>query len=150
MNWLRLSDLRPYNPFPSEFNQLYGDFFEEGYPRTGYRTPQTSPRFPAVNVWDDPERFYAEAELPGLKLEDLDITVVDDELTLSGTRVDREGEGANFHRRERGVGEFRRTLRLPVDIEVNHVEANLKDGILRIALPKAEEAKPRKIEIKIK
>ena len=145
----RLTGWDPYDSLRSEMDQLFRGFSEE-FPRTGSRPYFPGSRFPAVNVWEDPENYYAEAELPGLKLEDIELVVLDNELTIKGGRPAKEEEGVTYHRRERGVGEFRRILRLPLEINVDRVEAGLKDGVFRIVLPKAEEAKPRKIEIKTK
>ena len=104
--------------------------------------------FPAVNVWEDNENLFVEAEVPGVKPEDLDVTVVGDELTLKGQRPEEaETEGA-FHRRERGVGSFTRIVRLSSEVDADRVNASLNDGVLLLTLPKAESAKPRKIKVK--
>lgn len=105
-------------------------------------------RGPAINVWEADETFFAEAELPGMSLNDLELTVAGDELTLKGTRKEPQIGEATYHRRERGFGEFMRTLRLPAEVEADKVEANLRDGILTIRLPKAPAARARKIEVK--
>jgi len=113
------------------------------------RFPQVSGRsFPALNVWEEGDHLYAEAEVPGFKNEDLDISVVGNELTLKGHRQDQPGEKETvFHRRERGVGTFTRLVRLPVEVDANRVEAKLHDGVLLITLPKSEAAKPRKVQV---
>lgn len=108
-----------------------------------------SPGFPALNVWESEGSLHAEAEVPGLRMEDLEILVVGNELILKGTRRPLEESGERtFHRRERGQGAFSRVLRVPVEIDAGKVSATLKDGILSLDLPKAETAKPRKIEVK--
>lgn len=104
--------------------------------------------FPALNVWEENDAFHAEAEVPGLKLEDLEISVKDNELTLKGERKDAVEEGVAFHRRERSIGQFERTIQLPAGIDADKVEARLKDGVLQMTLPKAEVAKPRKIAVR--
>jgi len=104
--------------------------------------------FPAVNVWEDGENVFVEAEVPGLKAEDLDITVVGDELTLKGERSEASEEQASFHRRERGIGPFTRVVRLSSEVKADQVQASLTDGILLLKLPKTEAAKPRKIKVK--
>jgi HSP20 family protein len=104
--------------------------------------------FPAVNVWEKEEMLFVEAEVPGLKMEDLDISVTSNELSIKGQRMKEEQEGVTYHRRERGAGSFCGVVRLPVDVDVNKVEARFEDGVLTIALPKAASAKPRKIEVK--
>jgi HSP20 family protein len=104
--------------------------------------------FPALNVWEDDHNLYAEAELPGLKMEDLEILACGNELTIKGERKDCQKDGVTYHRRERGVGSFSRVIRLPVPIDANKVEASLKAGVLTVTLPKAQEARPWKIQVK--
>jgi HSP20 family protein len=103
--------------------------------------------FPAINVWEENDNLHAEAEVPGMAVEDLSISVVGRELTISGERKDRGKEGTTYHRRERGTGEFTRVIRLPFDVDSSRVDANLRDGVLQITLPKSEAAKPRKIQV---
>lgn len=104
--------------------------------------------FPALNVWDNGAELLIEAEIPGVKREDLDISVIGNELTLRGRRVSVNGENTTYHRRERASGEFTRTITLDAEIDADKVEALLKDGVLTLRLPKAESAKPRQIAVK--
>lgn len=104
--------------------------------------------FPSLNVWEEGDVVYAEAEVPGVKAEDLDLSVVGRELTVKGRRAAPAAPDATYHRRERGFGEFSRTVKLPVDVDGDKVEASLVDGVLQISLPKAASAKPRKINVK--
>jgi HSP20 family protein len=105
--------------------------------------------FPAVNVWEDGETLVVEAELPGLKLEDLEIFVTgNNQLTLKGERkVDAPEKGLR-HRQERGFGKFVRTLTLPFAVDANNVDARFENGVLQIKLAKHESAKARKIVVK--
>ena len=106
--------------------------------------------FPPVNVWEDENSFYLEAELPGMTIEDLEIFVHEgDQLTIKGVRVLPAMEGATLRRRERGHGEFSRTFKLESDVEVEAVSAELKHGVLTVTLPKSEKVKPRKIAINV-
>lgn len=104
--------------------------------------------FPAVNLREDNDNLYVEAEVPGLTMNEIEIVVLGNEMTLRGQRRDNGGEKVVYHRRERGIGAFQRVVRLPVDIDANSVEATLKNGVLTVRLPKAPTAKPRKIEVK--
>lgn len=104
--------------------------------------------FPALNIWEEGDHLFAEAELPGLGMEDIELFVVGSELTIKGQRKPMAEENANYHRRERGVGEFCRTVTLPVEIDADKVEATLKNGVLTVKLPKAEAARPRKISVR--
>jgi HSP20 family protein len=103
---------------------------------------------PAFNLWDDGESFHAEAELAGLRIEDLDLAVAGSELRIRGKRQTPSGKDWVVHRRERPSGEFSRTITFPAEIDADRVEASLKDGVLSITLPKAPTAKPRKIEVR--
>ncbi|MFQ5496126.1 MAG: Hsp20/alpha crystallin family protein, partial [Phycisphaerae bacterium] len=107
-----------------------------------------APVFPALNVWEDADHVYVEAELPGLKLDDVELLVAGDELTLKGQRTDSGDQDVTYHRKERGTGRFSRALRLPVEVTAGEVDATLRDGVLRVTLPKAEEVRPRKVEVK--
>ena len=113
------------------------------------RLPQLAVRsFPALNVWEEQDNLFAEAEVPGFKNEDLEISVVGNELTIKGHRQDeRADKDTVFHRRERGVGTFTRVIRLPIEIDAARVQANLCDGVLLLTLPKSEAAKPHKIHV---
>ncbi len=104
--------------------------------------------FPPLVVREDGDKLCVEAEIPGIKADDLNISVVGRTLTLSGERKPEEAENVNFHRRERKWGSFRKALTLPEDVNSEGIQAECKNGVLKIVLPKAESAKPRKISIK--
>lgn len=104
--------------------------------------------FPALNLWEEDGGYVIEAELPGIALENLDIEIAGNELTLKGQRKFDYPENARFLRREHGETEFTRTITLPVEVNGSKADATMKDGVLRISLPKAEAAKARKISVK--
>jgi HSP20 family protein len=105
--------------------------------------------FPLINLSEDKEGFYLNAELPGVKPEDLDIQATANSISISGERkIPSEVENAKYHRRERDAGQFSRMIGLPSDIDANKIEAKLVDGILTVNVPKAETAKPRQITVK--
>jgi HSP20 family protein len=101
-----------------------------------------------MNVWTDEDSAIVTAELPGVNLDDIDISVENDILTLRGDRQRDEVEGARYHRRERRQGSFVRTFRVPFRVDAEQVEATFKNGILSIVLPRAEEDKPKRISVK--
>ncbi len=102
-----------------------------------------------MNVWTNENGAVATAELPGFVPEDIDISVVGDTLTVSGHREPEDvGEGARYHRRERGCGRFTRSFQLPFQVDGDAVDATFERGVLRVTLPRAEEDKPRRIEVK--
>jgi len=110
---------------------------------------RTAPGFPAVNVWANQEGLVLTAEAPGVKAEDIDVSVVGETLTLSGVRQpDEVAEGTRYHRQERGYGKFVRNVQLPFPVDVEKVQAEFKDGVLQISMPRAEADKPRKIAVK--
>jgi len=115
----------------------------------GAASAGTAGVFPLTNLSEDADNFYLRAELPGMKSEDLDISVTGESITLSGERRIPEEEGnATYHRRERDAGRFSRIVNLPDKIDSGKIEAEMKNGILSVILPKAEESKPRQISVK--
>lgn len=133
----------------ASFDRLHGemDRLLEGW---NVELPRAvPPAFPPVNVWEDEEGFYLEAELPGMTREQLHISVTHrNHLTIQGELPVAEVEKGRYHRRERGFGRFQRTMKLPAAVDAERVEAKLENGLLQLTLPKAEEAKPRKIAVK--
>jgi HSP20 family protein len=121
------------------------------FDRAGYGdgARRMAPAYPALNLWEDADNLYAEAELPGLSLDDLEIYVTGgNHLSIKGKREVPESDKAAWHRRERGYGQFARALTLPHDVDADKVEAEFRNGVLCIKLPKREESKPRRIEVK--
>ena len=104
--------------------------------------------YPPVNLWETEAAVVVELEVPGLTLADLEVLVVGNELTVKGQRKDTAVGEAPYHRRERMVGEFTRSIQVPLAVAPDKVEALLKDGILTVTLPKDEATKPRKIAIR--
>jgi HSP20 family protein len=105
--------------------------------------------FPPVNVWEEGDALHVEAELPGLKLEDLEIYVTgNNQLTLKGERKTHSPEKSVRHRQERGFGKFVRALTLPFAVDPNKVDARFEHGVLQLKLAKHESAKARKIVVK--
>ncbi|RMH56158.1 MAG: Hsp20/alpha crystallin family protein [Candidatus Hydrogenedentota bacterium] len=106
--------------------------------------------YPAVNVWVNDDGAVLTAELPGVKKEDIDISVLNDTLTIRGKRAGlEEEEGAKVLRNERPAGEFTRSIGLPFRIDAEKVTAKLERGILRVELPRPEQEIPRKISVKV-
>jgi len=106
---------------------------------------------PALNAWLSDEDVVIDVELPGFDPKDVNISVVGDELTLSGKRDgEKPEEGGAYYTREIARGSFSRSLRLPFRVEADKVTANYKNGILRVALPRAEADKAKKIAIAAK
>jgi HSP20 family protein len=105
--------------------------------------------FPLINVTEDKDNFYVRAELPGIKAENLEISVTGENVAISGERrLALEGGRVKYHRREREEGKFNRIFTVPGSIDSEKVEAKSANGVLTITLPKSEKAKPRQISIK--
>jgi len=104
--------------------------------------------YPAMNVWTNDDGAIITAELPGIDLDTLDISVHNDTLTLSGERKPEGlGESEAYHRRERSYGQFRRAFQLPFQVAADRVKASYDKGVLQITLPRTEADKPRKIQV---
>jgi HSP20 family protein len=114
---------------------------------SGLTTSATS-EFPAVNLWTETDGLVVTTEIPGIKPEDIDISIMDKSVTLRGSRkTEGPGEGESYHLRERWHGKFSKTIGLPFRINTDKAIAGFKKGVLTITLPKAESEKPRKIVI---
>ncbi len=105
---------------------------------------------PALDVREDKDNFVIRAELPGLKREEIEVSLQDGALVISGERqAEKVEEGVEVHRQERYYGKFQRALTLPEPVAANKVKADYKDGVLTVTLPKTEEAKPKKIDVSV-
>jgi HSP20 family protein len=107
--------------------------------------------YPRVNLREDQDNLYVEALLPGVEPEQVELNLLGDTLTLAGERfsADDAENSKTWHRRERAAGKFLRTVELPVAIEPDKVRAEASHGLLRVTLPKAAAAKPKKISVKV-
>jgi len=129
--------------FQNEMNRLFDRWGEDG------GRSQTWTTFPPINVWEVGDDLEVEAELPGLRLEDLEIFVTgNNQLTLKGERKPVAPDKAVRHRQERAFGKFVRTLTLPFAVDPNNVDARFENGVLKVKLAKHESAKARKIVVR--
>ncbi len=139
----RCSNTRhPIHELRNEMDRLLGGLIGRA---TGW--PMFDRGQPTVNLWEDGDTLMVEIELPGLKPEQIEMSVSGGELSIKAQRPEDQAEGVVYHRRERSQGCSQRVLRLPADVDSSRVGANLSDGVLVISLPKAESAKPRKIDV---
>lgn len=150
MRWTPRSELlrTPFDPF-AELRRLQDEMaqlFDSSLTRSAF----DGGFMPALDVFEDKDNVIVKADLPGLTKDDVEITLQDDVLTLRGEKKqEKEVKEENYHRVERVYGSFNRSVSLPVAVDANKVEATFKDGVLRITLPKAEEAKPKQIKVKV-
>ena len=127
------------NRLQREMNQLFNTIDRSPWPAA----------FPAMNLWLNDEGAVVTAELPGVDVKDLAINVTGETLTLSGERkIEDLPKEAVYHRQERSMGQFTRTIDLPFSVDSGKVQATLEKGVLRILLPRAEQDKPHKILVK--
>jgi len=103
-----------------------------------------------VDLFEDKDNFVLRAELPGMKKEDIDLSLHDGSLSISGERQSEDKyQDAEVYRAERFFGRFQRTISVPAPVSADKIKAQYKDGILTVTLPKTEEAKPKHIEVKV-
>lgn len=103
--------------------------------------------YPPVNVFQQGEDLVVTAEIPGVKKEDLEISIKRNQLRISGKKEVESGDNISIHRRERSAGSFDRTFNLPLEIEADKVKAELQDGVLALFLPRAEKDRAKTIRI---
>lgn len=143
-----------YNPgrnllnFRSNLDHLFDEFFglDEG------RWPESTLNVvPAVNLEETEDAFIISAELPGMSKKDIAIKLENNILSISGEKkAEKEQKGKNFHRVERSYGKFHRAFELPGFVQRESIDAAYENGVLSVKVPKAEEAKPKQIDIKVK
>jgi HSP20 family protein len=142
-----LTRWQPWHELWSEMNRLQHEM-NRVFGRYGDDAPSVATSYPPVNVWEDEDKLLVETELPGMNLQDLEIFVSGNQLTIKGERKSPTFENATWHRRERGYGTFSRVYELPEPVDADHVQAQFHNGVLRLELPKQEDAKPRRITVK--
>jgi len=150
IRWQRpqLSNSLAFGRWPSlqaEIDRLFDLSFADG-PLSGR---VLNDWVPALDVYEDKENLFVKAELPGLRTEDIAVSLEDGALTISGERPEEKQDSAQPYRRERFVGKFQRSFTLPVSVEADKVKAAYKDGVLTVTLPKAPEAQPKQIAVKV-
>lgn len=131
------------NRFPSMFDDpFFKNFFD-----AGQSARRSAGVFPALNVYDDGQRFLVRAELPGVDKASLEITTEGEELTVAGERTFAPPENASEHRREAWTGKFRRTVTLPQLFDAEKIEARYQNGVLEVTMPRHQSVSPRKIAV---
>lgn len=125
-------------------------FFEAPWAELARTSQLLSGWTPALDLHEDKDNFVAKIELPGMKKEDIDVTLHDGVLSISGERKSEEKfENAEVYRSERFFGRFQRSVTLPAPVAADKIKAQYKDGILTVTLPKTEESKPKQIDVQV-
>jgi len=128
-----------------DLNSLFELPFWSGFGRQGQLFSGWSP---ALDLYQNNDNIIAVVELPGMRKEDIEISLHEGALTIAGERKSESSNGEKAERTERYIGKFRRSITLPTRVDANKVSATYRDGILTVTLPKAEEAKPKQIQVK--
>ena len=139
--------MRELATMQERMNRIWGGYYDRGAEDVTNRGTWQ----PAVDIYEsDAKEIVLKAELPGLKREDIDVTVENNTLTIRGERRRDEGIPDNrYHRIERAYGAFSRSFTLPNTLDGGHVRAEYRDGVLTVTLPVRDEARPRQIEVKV-
>jgi HSP20 family protein len=147
MDLIPWRQLRDISPLRKEMEDLFSSFFGEPM------LPKFLSRewMPSADITETKDKLLVKVELPGLEAKDVNVTISEDLLTIKGEKKsEQEEKDEHHHFVERYYGSFQRSFRLPVSVQTEKIEASFEKGILKIMLPKTEEAKKKEIEIKVK
>ncbi len=149
MKWKPFRELTPFVDFERmrrEMDRIWNSFFEGGM----VRGEDGGEWLPSLDVAETKNEFVVKAEVPGLDPKDIDISLSDGLLTIKGEKKqEKEEKEENYHLVERSYGSFTRSIRLPKEIQSDKINASYKNGVLKVVLPKSEEAKQKEIKIKV-
>jgi HSP20 family protein len=145
MELVRWEPFESLNRIHSRFNELFNDGLDRSLAKSASTT-----WYPAVDILESKDAYVIRAELPGMKREDFNLEVKDGNLTLRGERKsEKTAQGVDYRHVERVNGKFVRSFSLPKTVKHDAIQASYRDGILEISVPKAEEVKPRQIEVTV-
>jgi HSP20 family protein len=148
--WKPFRELAPFREFDrmrKEMDRLWDSFFEGGLRR---RSEGGGEWLPSLDVSETKNELVVKAEVPGMDPKDIDISLSDGMLTIKGEKKqEKEEKEADYHLLERSYGAFTRSVQLPKEVQSEKINASYKNGILKITLPKSEEAKKKEIKIKV-
>jgi HSP20 family protein len=149
VRWRKRDEWDPFKDLidlQKEINRL----FETSFSRLPQRFVSEESFAPAIDLYEDENEYVVEAELPGLKQDEIKVSVEDDILSISGEKKrEKEVKEENLYRSERFYGKFERQIVLPQNADRENIKASYKDGVLKVIIPKKEEAKPKKVDIKV-
>jgi HSP20 family protein len=149
MRWDPFQDLRSAQDEMAQMSPMLAHALGLHAQQQGNGRAATTAWAPALDISERKDAYLVTVELPGLKPEDLDITMEDGLLTIQGERqFTQESSEQQFHRVERRYGAFRRSITLPAHVMAEGIQASFEDGVLQLLVPKAEEAKPKRIQVR--
>jgi len=147
--WRPFRELTPFRDFErmrSEMDRLWSSFFERGT----LRGEEGGEWLPSLDVAETKNEIVVKAEVPGLEAKDIDISLSEGLLIIKGEKKqEREEKEENYHLVERSYGTFTRSIRIPNEVQSDKINASYKNGVLKIVLPKSEEAKKKEVKIKV-
>lgn len=147
---MELTPWRPFgelSPFRKEMDRLWNRFLGE----TPFARTFTEMWSPSVDISETKDDFVVKAELPGLEAKDVNVSISGDVLTIKGEKkAEEEEKDEHYHCVERYAGSFQRVFQLPSGVKADKIEANFDKGVLKVTLPKVEEAQKKEIEVKVK
>ncbi len=145
---VRWNPVRDLMGMQEDMDMLFENFFGDGRKMRELGFTRWTPR---VDIVEEDNRYEVTVDLPGIKKEDVKVEIHDNVLTLRGEKkLEEERKEKNYRLSERFYGEFTRTFTLPENVDRNSIDAEYKDGVLRLTIPKTEKAKPKQIEVKVK
>ncbi|MHC1739212.1 MAG: Hsp20/alpha crystallin family protein [Ignavibacteriaceae bacterium] len=152
MNLTRINPAKDLLSIEKEFNRLFNSFGNRfGVNKEGDEKLENAVWMPLTDIIEDKDNFFLNLDLPGVKKEDVKIAYNQGTLTISGERKqESETKEAKFHRIERSYGSYYRSFTLPEKIKEEEIQAEFRDGTLKVVIPKSEEVKPKEISIKVK
>jgi HSP20 family protein len=147
--WKPLREITPFRDFERmrrDMDRMWDSFFERGT----LRGKEGREWLPSLDVAETKNEIVVKAEVPGLDPKDIDISLSDGLLTIKGEKKqEREEKEENYHLVERSYGSFTRSIRLPNEVQSDKIKASYKNGVLKVVLPKSEEAKKKEVKIKV-
>ncbi len=147
--WKPFRDWVPFDfeQMRREMDRLWDSFFERGIRR---KPEEVSDWFPSLDVSETKNDLVIKAEVPGMEPKDIDISLSDGVLTIKGEKKqEREEKEEDYHLIERSYGSFARSIQLPKGVQSDKIQATYKNGVLKVILPKSEEAKKKEIKVKV-
>jgi len=145
-------EMQPVSPF-AEMDKYFDNFFRNPFsmlagPMMASALPRSAEIAPSVDIFEEGDEVVVKADIPGVKKDDIDVTITENSLTISGEKKqEKKVKEKDFHRIERSYGSFSRSFRLPDNVNSAKAKAEFKDGVLEIRLPKSKAGKQKKIAI---
>ena len=150
MTLVRFNPAKEVRNIERELNRVWNGVFNRFGNEESNDEYENAVWSPLTDIAEDENNYFVHADLPGVEKKDLKLEYIDGQLTISGERKNEtEEKGKTFHRVERSFGRYFRSFRVPEKVIVDKIEANFKDGQLTITIPKAEDAKPKKLDIHV-